>query len=1434
MKIRKKINGLRAILFLLSVVFLAPLSASCNLQRIDTKNMGHGEGDYSYTNNDRVGSALSFMKKDLFNLFIADKKNINKLSQYNLTPNGYANFCTHKPIYSNRFSNKFNTFSRFIKNNKFRIVFGVTAGIFINHFANERLNSNVHCNHNTSVNNFLSSEESLHPSDFMHCLFSSHVYEASSRNTEVQFQTKTKKKYNQYLQGWLISEVFEHKESGYYGVLYKNAEKEQLVLAHRGTKFELADLFKKDSSLKTDIEGIVKGSIVPQQEQAFIALAKAIEVMRNAKKNDKIEFELSTTGHSLGAWLAEQCTYFYRSDFENQPYGKAIKAVTFDSPGSARTMESFEPNVRNKENQQKKELETLDIVTYLSAPNLINSCNEHVGTLYRIFPEIPESDWEKRFLFIAGFAKKLGLGKNHYIIHSIFSHSGHKLDYILETFDPVTGKPKKDEYKKVRSWPELEYQKSAEYQTTLEKVTSLILDSKICSYTIGSVIKVFNQFYKGDIDISEYRNSWLFQIEKEDLDPNNRNLEISNKFNLTYSGKHQEKEINLDEDLLCKERYPDTDYYLQQIKTFDLELLKNRLDNNDYYQQIKDLGECFTINGKKSTISVSTKGKEYKLTVEKIRNKLAVLLKKYRKDNPNKSLNKVFSDDGTKGTGNIRPEIITYTDGRSDPRLEVKSFIGRSEHIEKINDLFKLKQVAVIQGEPGVGKTTLAEAYAFGKISDNAEVIWINADSRSIASSYQERAQKSEIDTSGGIADIIAQMNNLISKETSKVYLVLDNVDKYEDIATYISGLPKNAYALITTRNTDVLKDNQLHLSEFNFEQSSEFFQKNIKRYTSVPDQEWEKFLEKHNLSKGATPYTLNKLAIYFDRLCIGSSLLESIKKFEKKKLNDKELDEFITHKLFEAVAPEEWNILKFLPRLDPDFIPCDLLSKLVSLDTKELGRSINRLEELGFVHQKDKDSVAGVSIHRLTQDEIEYSKEYAKLNNTGLRSKIIKTLDAEFPKVSDQKDYKWRKVNLIAPHVYMLFNEILNDQDLNVYLRDLLYDSPLAVRFYNYYKEIPGDKMYDEVFNNLLRSQKKHCYSAKCFNDLAYQYTRIKNYKESLYLRNKALKMQLREFCKGKVECEKKLYALDDIIDGLMDESNMAKFREVVLAIGINTPTFIKYLIDLATNYGNPKIDNRTRMGHLLNLALEIQEKKYGQNSIEVYNTLKENGIIYANHRRRELASKVFDKALFIQKEYIKDDSEISYIKGLIISYELKKTDDIKKDMQEEISKLEKQFGENSPQLIPFIIRLAEKYEGIDYKTYIKLQQRCLDIAYSNKLPYDFFIKIHINIACAYAAEGNYTSMIENTEQAMKLLKISSKSRVSFPIHLPLLNYKHEYTNIIDINCPEDIRARINVIKRVLHISNELNIFIYKEKEELREIIDQLNKKLDISNCAI
>jgi hypothetical protein len=100
------------------------------------------------------------------------------------------------------------------------------------------------------------------------------------------------------------------------------------------------------------------------------------------------------------------------------------------------------------------DLKHLDVTSYLSAPNRVNTCNAHVGTVYRIFVDLSDMGWLEK----------------HTALYNIAAHDIQK---IVEAFDPATGQVHKDEEGKLKiqvviDWPISGFRRGEEYNSFFE------------------------------------------------------------------------------------------------------------------------------------------------------------------------------------------------------------------------------------------------------------------------------------------------------------------------------------------------------------------------------------------------------------------------------------------------------------------------------------------------------------------------------------------------------------------------------------------------------------------------------------------------------------------------------------------------------------------------------------------------------------------------------------------------------------------------------------------------------------------------------------------------------------------------------------------------------------------------------------------------------
>ena len=190
-----------------------------------------------------------------------------------------------------------------------------------------------------------------------------------------------------------------------------------------------------------------------------------VSVLQEIEQQKKVSFEIFFTGHLLGGWLAQITTFtteylegkgvtFLKKLKTEQDETLAISTVqdsfdvthsyhphtvVFDSPGCKDMLSQMADKLDVCLNGRSIDLQQLDITSYLSAPNRINTCNSHLGTVYRIFTDLSDMGWKEK----------------HTPLYNLATHS---MDKIKQAFDIGTGQVHKDDSGRLKllevvDWP---------------------------------------------------------------------------------------------------------------------------------------------------------------------------------------------------------------------------------------------------------------------------------------------------------------------------------------------------------------------------------------------------------------------------------------------------------------------------------------------------------------------------------------------------------------------------------------------------------------------------------------------------------------------------------------------------------------------------------------------------------------------------------------------------------------------------------------------------------------------------------------------------------------------------------------------------------------------------------------------------------------------
>lgn len=902
----------------------------------------------------------------------------------------------------------------------------------------------------------------LHPTDFMHCVLSAHSYEdAISNGVLVPFRDIEYKEYDKHLSNWEIHTYIMDKKSGYYGVIYVNHGTKQVVLAHRGTKVTLDDLFKSDSSLKTDLKGILLDEIVPQQELAYSATKQAAEFA--AKKN----YALSITGHSLGAWHAEQSAYFCMVDFQVKGLS-GVKTITFDSPGSKKTIESFKSNVLNKDVVATTDPTNLDIVTYLSRPNFVNSCNQHVGDIIQLNidttnPEILKS--------IKALLDKMPMGgellkeqvlANKYILNGIMSVSGHSLIGILKKFDPETGKPMEGTVVKVMDWPCLEYKEKTmstkEVKSLISSITGLNYYVKTAaelaidlgeSTTLAAALSNLRGILTGIPKAKQYWTTCKYiddEIESITSTPNKENVVSSStlddtrqEFLLKYQGKYSPHPYNSHISLISEGKYS-ADYYLKIIDKFSIEALGEKLGWwSGIGKQIIQIKKSFNIKYDRHGEYIESK--EY--TIEELRNWIEVLAQQYHATHAGKSLSNVLSLTDTVHIPNEEAVSVSKLTSYI-PYERNREFFGREYEMTQIDDKLLSRNKLFIVGMAGSGRRSVALEYAYREKDAGVETIWLKSDKEeNIRVEYQKLAFRLGIrDLSLDEGALISLVNDRLHAQKSPILLILDNLGSYNDIKQYILNLPRNVKVLLITEDKDFTKqsDDFIELMPFSKDVAIQYLQKNL-MLKNVKDSQLKTIYEKIGADSGVLPFHLVKVTGFINNELKNGEKIDNI-------IPNVEPD---LEYLFDQINKHglEWKLIQYLSYLDPDGITTDVLEKLLGKTKKEIDEAITKLKnflEVSYI----EDSKLGVlnkqvSIDRLSQDLlIKYCSKHHSVEGIididELNHSLLIFFDTEFPDLEDNPNDKWEKASKLLSHVVVLAEKTYTNTELGLRKADLLY----------------------------------------------------------------------------------------------------------------------------------------------------------------------------------------------------------------------------------------------------------------------------------------------------------------------------------------------------------------------------------------------------------
>ncbi len=797
-----------------------------------------------------------------------------------------------------------------------------------------------------------------HPTDYMHVCFSKHIYDNPQSGAVIKFDEED----------WRVEQVHDDGErTGFYSALYVNEAKHQAVLTFQGTQVKgMRDLMRLQSDVQEDIDGVLGGAITKQQSLAYKATKAAVDyVSANG-------FHLSITGHSLGGFLAELAVLFCYKDFNYED----VRGIVFDSPGSAEWIKSTKPNIENS--ATKFHIEDLPITTYLSAPNLINSCNGHPGTVYRLYPEIKLDGWSKR-------AAPLGLEEIEKGLRR--ATQGHLLQVLLPCFDPATGKP--ISCKRVDDWPRVKktwidgnnpIKKSKNKKSFIARIfpkffKGLIRGSTTLGTnegTMGSLVALLEH-----LDVIELEQFWA-TLQSLDEDFTGCELAAQDEFDQCYKGHYQESPLGLHEDVLNKNK--SIDYYLLESWKCRKMLAQSVLDKHAciflIIKMLKDIVNMYDVKDTRIRPQVSLK--DGKTHVEILRNKMRRVLEVL----PEPHIQDTFIDLYTwQPRTKVQPRTTATPPSQLCSHIPYTSklahFVGREQENTDLARILRESGICVVFGCGGVGKSTFAENYGHQCKREGQAVRLIPAETPDkLRDSFQLMAQELGINWRSLAREYTNDPNNYYEVLSSSVYnaleklgqatlLILDNAKNVDWVKYFLHYRTLPVQVIITTRDAGSFEEygGQVQLNAFSEEEGKEYLRKRFEAMNLKESEEEKRLLLE---AVGCIPQALALASGYLQehRTTRISQYLGKIQAYQSAPEAQKG---FVMPQVslgLEDVSFQGQQLLHYCSYLDSDYIPISLLSALLSPEDME--ESVNELWRLSLVTLDEVRT--GLQVHREVQ----------------------------------------------------------------------------------------------------------------------------------------------------------------------------------------------------------------------------------------------------------------------------------------------------------------------------------------------------------------------------------------------------------------------------------------------------------------------------------
>jgi tetratricopeptide (TPR) repeat protein len=738
------------------------------------------------------------------------------------------------------------------------------------------------------------------------------------------------------------------------------------------------------------------------------------------------------------------------------------------------------------------------------------------------------------------------------------------------------------------------------------------------------------------------------------------------------------------------------------------------------------------------------------------------------------------------------------------PKTSQKQIVGRSEDLKDLHTrLFDNKQVVLVNGLGGIGKTTLAQVYVSEYYEEYKHIVW----SSQLSGDFSADLINTEglllglgISTEGKDLPTLFNETLIALKSISDQpnLWVIDNADAgLRDYYDYLPGQP-NWHILVTSRERIAHFD----LKELDFLSETDAIALFKKHYalSKISDHEileLVKAVDKHTLTIEILAKTAQEQRTPLSRLkkAIEDDLQSGV--YIRHKGSEIERVTSYLSSIFSLsqLSPEEIRLMQLMACLPPEYHHfVDLLSWIHADDTLEedlMAIVINKLVSKGWLlSDPETDSF---KMHRIL-GEITYRQAPPSISDMlGLNNAISDKLDLDQAKDNPVDKFQWipfgdaileRFKNDSSWEISKLQNNLANVYgDLGRYevaaklletalesdLKNFGKDHPnvadsqsnLALVYHDLGRYEAAAQLLEIALENDLKNfGKDHPTAAARQSNLALVYRDLGRYYEAAKLLETTVERDLKNFGKDHPNVAVSQSILANVFRDLGRYEEAPKLLET--ALKSTEKNFDKEHPNVAISQSNlanvyRDLGRSEEAAKLLETAVESKLKNFGKDHPTVADSQSNLALVYRDLGRYDAAAQLLETALeSSMKNFGRDHPTVTlYQSNLALVYrDLGRYDAAAQLLEIALERDLKNFGKDHPAVAVRQSNLANVYSDLGrYDAAAKLLETALESDLKN------FGKDHPNVAVRQSNLANVYSDLGRYEAAAKLLETGLES---------------------------------------------------------------------------